>query len=353
MEKKLQFEFATTQQVIQKIGQIDQFKGSWKSIDQQDNKYLNELRRIATIQSIGSSTRIEGGTMSDAEIATLIKNLKINKLQTRDEQEVAGYYDTLEVILANAADINLSIPNIHALHNLLLKYSGKDTRHRGKFKELTNQVVATYPDGTTRIVFKTTEPYLVSKEMEALVAWTNTSLDQKELHPLLVVASFVYDFLSIHPYQDGNGRLSRLLTNLLLMQSGYGFVQYVSFEHIIEQKKAAYYQALMEGQKNRYTENERIDVWTLFFLNCLVELVEKLEAKVKTFRETGGYLNERQKTVLQYIRENQPVKMADLLSILPEYSPSTIKKDLQYLVKELEIEKIGEKKGTIYIVKKD
>lgn len=351
MEQKLQFDFATTQRIIQKIGQIDQFKGEWKNIDQEDNKYLKELRKIATIQSIGSSTRIEGSSLSDAEIASLIKNMKVNKLQTRDEQEVAGYYDTLNTILSSYEDINISISNIHSLHNLLLKYSGKDTRHRGQFKELTNQVVATYPDGTARVIFKTTEPYLVSKEMDDLVKWTNESLASKAIHPLMVIGTFVYEFLSIHPYQDGNGRLSRLLTNLLLLNADYKFVQYVSLEHIVEGKKADYYQALMEGQKDRYNASERIDRWLLFFFDCLLELINKLERKVADFKQLGGYLNDRQRDVLTYIQNHQPVKIGDISKNLSQYSIASLKKDLQYLVKELAIEKLGESKGTIYIIK--
>lgn len=351
MEQKLQFDFATTQRIIQKIGQIDQFKGEWKNIDQEDNKYLKELRKIATIQSIGSSTRIEGSSLSDAEIASLIKNMKVNKLQTRDEQEVAGYYDTLDTILSSYEHIDISISNIHSLHNLLLKYSGKDTRHRGQFKELTNQVVATYPDGTARVIFKTTEPYLVSKEMDDLVKWTNESLASKAVHPLMVIGTFVYEFLSIHPYQDGNGRLSRLLTNLLLLNADYKFVQYVSLEHIVEGKKADYYQALMEGQKDRYSANERIDRWLLFFFDCLLELINKLERKVVDFKQLGGYLNDRQRDVLTYIQNNQPVKIGDISKNLSQYSIASLKKDLQYLVKELEIEKLGENKATIYIIK--
>ena len=353
MEQKLQFDFATTQRIIQKIGQIDQFKGEWKNIDQEENKYLKELRKIATIQSIGSSTRIEGSSLSDAEIASLIKNMKVNKLQTRDEQEVAGYYDTLDTILSSYEHIDISISNIHSLHNLLLKYSGKDTRHRGQFKELTNQVVATYPDGTARVIFKTTEPYLVSKEMDDLVKWTNESLASKAVHPLMVIGTFVYEFLSIHPYQDGNGRLSRLLTNLLLLNAGYKFVQYVSLEHIVEGKKADYYQALMEGQKDRYSASERIDRWLLFFFDCLLELINKLERKVVDFKQLGGYLNDRQRDVLTYIQNNQPVKISDISKHLSQYSIASLRKDLQYLVKELAIEKLGEYKGTIYIIKQN
>ena len=353
IEQKLQFDFATTQKMIQQISRIDQFKGVWKNLDHEENKYLRELRKIATIQSIGSSTRIEGSTLTDAEISSLIKNLKISKLQNRDEQEVVGYYDTLETILVNHTDIDLTLSNIHGLHNLLLKYSSKDDRHKGRYKEMTNQVVATYPDGTTRVIFKTTEPYLVQKEIEDVVDWTNQSIAKQEIHPLIVIATFVYEFLSIHPYQDGNGRLSRLLTNLLLINHGYNFIQYISLEHIIEGNKTAYYQALMEGQKDRYNELERIDRWILFFLSSLSELTVKLEAKVEEFRALGGYLNERQKAVLEYIRQNQPVKIGDVVASLQEYTLPSIKKDLQYLVKELEIEKLGKNKGTIYIIRKN
>ena len=203
IHEKLQFDFLTTQRIIQKIGKIDQFKGEWKQLDKEENRYLKELRKIATIQSIGSSTRIEGSSMTDVEIASLIKNLKISKLQTRDEQEVGGYYDTLETIIENANDIDLTLSNIHTLHNLLLKYSSKDNRHRGKFKELTNKVVAAYPDGTTRVIFNTTEPFLVEKEMNELVDWTNNTFSNGEIHPLIIIATFIYDFLSTVAVETG------------------------------------------------------------------------------------------------------------------------------------------------------
>jgi Fic family protein len=353
IEHKLQFDFITTQKIIQKIGQIDQFKGEWKQLDKEENRYLRELKKIATIQSIGSSTRIEGNTLTDAEVASLIKNIKVNKLDTRDEQEVIGYYDTLEMIVNNYADMNLTAYNIHALHNLLLKYSGKDVRHRGKYKELSNQIVATYPDGQTNVIFKTTEPFLVEKEMSALVDWTNEAIAKKEIHPLIIIGVFVYEFLSIHPYQDGNGRLSRLLTNLLLIKNEYKFVLYVSLENIIEQKKAAYYSALMEGQKNRNTDKEKINQWMLFFLESLYELVLKLEQKLKVFRQLGAYLNDRQREILSFINEKQPVKLGDITKHFPQHTPITIRKDLQYLVNEYEIERFGVNRGTIYKIRWD
>ncbi|MEY4926718.1 MAG: hypothetical protein RI894_1154 [Bacteroidota bacterium] len=350
MEKKLTFDFATMQKIIQKVAQIDQFKGQWQQLDRVENRYLKELRKIATVQSIGSSTRIEGNTLTDAEIATLIKNLKITKLQTRDEQEVAGYYDTLELLIENFENMPLNSSTLHTLHHRLLKYSDKDSRHRGKFKELTNKVVANYPDGTTRVIFNTTEPFLTEKETTELLDWTNEMTEKQAIHPLIAIGTFIYEFLSIHPYQDGNGRLSRLLTNLLLLKSDYKFVLYVSLEQIIETKKAAYYQALMEGQKDQYEAAEKIDKWLLFFLDALLELIEKLKHKMLEYRKLNTYLTTRQRNVLTVITENQPVMMRDIFQKLPEYTQATIRQDVLYLIASYKVEKIGLGKSTIYIL---
>jgi len=269
IKSQLDFNSTAYQQITQQIGVIDSFKGSWKTLERQQSRYLKELRKIATIQSIGSSNRIEGVTLTDEEVERLLKSVKITKMKSRDEQEVVGYYEALEVILDNYTEIPLEEQYIHQLHAILLKYSDKDQTHRGQYKHIPNQVVANYPDGTERIILKTTEPHLISFAMHDLVVWTNERLLKKDLHPLLATATFVYEFLSIHPYQNGNGRLSRLLTTLLLLKQGYQFIQYISFENVIETKKKSYYIALMDGQKNRGKENERIDSWILFFLETV------------------------------------------------------------------------------------
>ncbi|MCG8328973.1 MAG: Fic family protein [Chitinophagales bacterium] len=353
MDKKLRFDFPTTQKIINKIGFIDSFKGKWLAIEKEENRYLKELRKIATIQSIGSSTRIEGATLSNEEVETLLANIKINKLETRDEQEVFGYYDALEVILENYSEIGLNESNIFNLHNLLLKYSGKDQTHKGKYKQLSNKVVATYPGGKQRIIFNTTEPYLVKKEMDDLIVWVNENLQSNEIHPLIIIGAFVYEFLSIHPFQDGNGRLSRLFTTLLLMQTDYPFIQYVSFENHIEKEKQRYYQVLMDAQKHRYSENEIIDKWMIFFLESLEILIQKLEEKYSRYKSKGPYLNERQRTTLDFIRKNEPVKTSDVAEFMKQESIHTIKKDMLYLHREGVIEKIGKGKATIYLIKEN
>lgn len=350
ISQKISFDFQTTQRLINIISRIDLFKGSWTSVEIKENVYLKELRRIATIESIGSSTRIEGAALSNQEVKELLDNIKITKLTSRDQQEVIGYYETLEMLYDAWEDIVLSETNIKSLHSSLLRHSNKDARHKGNYKQLSNQVVATYPDGSQRLIFKTTEPHLVQKEMEDLLLWTNRALESKEIHPLIVIGTFVYEFLSIHPFQDGNGRLSRLLTTLLLLRSEYPFVKYVSFENLIEQRKSEYYRALMDGQQNRYSEKERVDSWLLFFLEAVETLTKRLEAKYNVYKSKGGYLNERQKIIMTFIREHQPVKVGDISKAFPKFSVNTVKKDLLYMKTEQLINSIGKGKGTVYVL---
>lgn len=347
---KLNFDFKTNQKILKLISEIDVYKGKWNSIERQENIYLKELRKIATIESIGSSTRIEGGTLTNKEIEDLLKEIKISKLKTRDEQEVIGYYDTLEIIFESFENIELTENYTKQLHQNLLRHSEKDTRHRGEYKSLSNKVVANYPDGIQKVIFNTTEVHLVDTEMSEIFKWTNNQLQDKEIHSLIIVANFIYEFLSIHPFQDGNGRLSRLLTTLLLLKNDYLFIQYVSFENLIEKTKKEYYQALMEGQKDRYNKNENIAYWILYFLERLKNLTEKLDVKYDVFKSKGGYLSERQKSIKEYIKNNQPLKISDLEKQFTEININTIKKDIQYMKREKIIQSIGKGKGTVYIV---
>lgn len=350
MEDKLRFDVKTAQKLFSIAARIDQYKGKWQQLEKKDNRYLKELRTLATIQSIGSSTRIEGATLTNAEIETLLKNMKITKFRTRDEQEVGGYYDVLSMILDQHIHIVLSLSNIKVLHNSLLKYSDKDEKHKGEFKRFTNKVVATYPGGHQRTIYNTTEPHLVDKQMEELVEWTNRELANQDFHSLFVIATFVYEFLSIHPFQDGNGRLSRLLTMLLLLHEGYDFVQYISFEDIIERRKSDYYRSLMAGQQKRGTEEEIIADWMLFFLSSLEEIIVKLKEKYERYLTVGGYLNERQHQLLEFIRQRGVVSLSDVVPVFNQVSEKTLSRDFKILESELLVEKTGNRKSAAYRV---
>ena len=351
MQQKLDFKSSIHQHINQLISEVDIFKGTWQVLEHSQSMHLKELRKIATIESIGSSTRIEGSTLTDAEVEKLLKSVKITKLTTRDQQEVVGYYEALQIILDNYQDVPLTENYIHQLHGILLKHSTKDQTHKGKYKNLSNQVVANYPDGSQRIIFRTTEPHLTPGEMTSLLQWTNDRLEKKDLHPLLIVAAFIYEFLSIHPYQDGNGRLSRLLTSLLLLKLDYPFIQYVSFEHVVESKKENYYRALMDGQKDRYNNEESIDKWVVFFLDSLVILTKRLKVKYEIYSKLKIGLNDRQQQILDFIKEKETAKISDIESYLENYSRNTIKKDLSYLVDEGLLLKVGAGRGVRYYIK--
>jgi Fic family protein len=351
MTQKMEFSGSVYQLLMQRLSKIDSFKGNWKAIELQQSRHLKELRKIATIESIGSSTRIEGATLTDAEVEKLLKSVKITKLTSREQEEVVGYYEALQIILSHYQEIKLSERYLHQLHGLLLKHSSKDQRHKGRYKTLSNQVVANYPDGTQRTIFRTTEPHLTASEMHDLIDWTNQRFEKNDTHSLLAIAVFIYEFLSIHPYQDGNGRLSRLCTTLLMMQQDYEFIQYVSFENIIETRKEEYYRALMEGQKNRNTDQERIDKWIIFFLDCVITLTERLEAKYTTYSKLEKSLNQRQQEVIAFIKKQKTTQMKEIEGAFLNYSRNTLKKDVAYLTSEGLVLKTGEGRGVRYHAK--
>jgi Fic family protein len=350
MESKLQFDFSVQQIVLRKIAAIDAFQSRWKIEQTDEQAFLKDLKKQTMFESTGSSTRIEGSTLTNQEVETLLKNMKVTQLKTRDEQEVAGYYEVLTLVLDAFKDIPLSENYIAQLHGLLLRHSDKDQRHRGTYKSLSNQVVASSPQGTESIVFNTTLPHLTPPAMQELVDWTNKSFDEDTLHPLLIIAVFIYEFLSIHPFQDGNGRLSRLLTSLLLLKQGYDFILFTSFENLIEERKRDYYRVLMDGQQKRGQPEtaEVIDKWVVFFLDSLLTLTQRLTEKRQIYIRLKDYLNIRQKQILDTFRENSPAQLSDISQLLPQIPRATLKRDISILVDRRLLTKVGNGRGVRY-----
>ncbi len=328
--------------LINELSQIDKFGGSWTAIEKREGQSLKQLKSIATVRSVGASTRIEGSKMNDDEVETLIKNLEVSKLEERDAQEVAGYYETLDIISESFRDIDVSENNLKMLHNILIKYSEKDAWHRGNYKQNSNVVEATNPDGTKYVIFRTTDPGFATEDaMHQLVKWYNSDI---ATHPVVRIAIFVYDFLSIHPFQDGNGRLSRLLATLLLLRQTYSWIQYVSFEHEIESRKTEYYAVLMQCQRQR--PGEDVYPWATFFLNCLFNIQNQLMDKLQT-KNNLSKISPREKKLYSFIESHpgcQSGEMAEKLDIpLP-----TVKRILMDMLGKKIIVKHGIGKGTNY-----
>lgn len=331
-------------ELAQELSQLDRFDAQWQAIEKREAKTLKELKSIATIRSVGASTRIEGSRMTDREVEVLIDKISITPLTERDQQEVAGYYEVLDIIADSYRDITISENYIRQLHKMLLKYSSKDGYHKGNYKVNSNRVEKTETDGTKMTIFETTPPGLLTEEaMVSLVDWYRKD---SRTHALIKAAIFVYEFLSIHPFQDGNGRLSRLLTTLLLLKSGYSWIQYVSFEHEIENNKKEYYKQLMEAQRNR--PGEDVTEWVYFFLNCLkniqAQLMEKLSMKARM--ESIGI---REQAIYNYI-ENHPGSSSGEMAMGLNIPAPTVKRILAMLVHAGNIVVHGAGRGTKYSI---
>lgn len=337
-----------TPQILALIAEIDEFKGAWRALGQLAPEQLNSLKRVATIESIGSSTRIEGSKLSDQEVEVLLSNLEIQKFTTRDEQEVAGYAEVMNTIFQHYAEIPLTENYIKQLHRDLLQYSEKDNRHRGEYKKHTNHVEAFDPEGKSLgIVFETASPFDTPFRMEELVAWANDAINKKTLHPLLITAVFIVVFLAIHPFQDGNGRLSRVLTTYLLLSQGYAYVPYSSLESVVENSKEGYYLALRQTQGTLKNENPNWQPWVIFFLKALKQQKHKLEVKVEREKLLLGQLPELSSKILEFAKSRGRVTISDVV-VLTNANRNTIKKHLENLVEAKQLVKHGVGKGTWY-----
>ena len=231
--------------LLKLVSGIDEFKGAWRAIGRIAPKRLCVLQRVATIESAGSSTRIEGVKLTDSEVQRLLSNLSIKSFASRDEQDVAGYAEVMETIFASWDAIDLTENHVRQLHRDLLKYSPKVECHRGEYKTLPTDVAAFDAAGKNPgVVFQTSTPFSTPGQMKALTAWTAKALGDQAVHPLIVIAVFIVSFLAIHPFQHGNRRLSRVLTTLLFLRSGYAYVPNSLLESLVEQTKERYYVAI-------------------------------------------------------------------------------------------------------------
>lgn len=336
-----------TPEMLNIITEVDEFKGSWNVLEQQPDKYKH-LKKIATIESIGSSNRIEGNTLTDKQVETVLANLKRQSFATRDEQEVAGYADLMENIFDNYEVIPFNENYIKQLHKILLSYSSKDERHRGKYKTLANSVAAFDAEGKEiGIIFETATPFETPQLMRELIQETREQLEDKFIHPLIMIGLFVVHFLAIHPFQDGNGRMSRALTTLLLLKNGYLYVPYSSMESIIEENKASYYKALRNSQKTFKTDDVNYDYWLNFFLRTVQKQVVRLKQKMN---QAPATLPLTETKIMNLFDEQNQWTTAAMVEAL-NMNIATIKKAVGELVKKGYLQKNGTTRGAWYVRK--
>ncbi len=337
-----------TPELLTLIAEIDEFKGAWRALGTLAPERLKALRRVATIESIGSSTRIEGSKLSDRDVERLLANLEIKSFTSRDAQEVAGYAELMETVFQAWNDIPLTENHIKQLHRDLLRYSAKDDRHRGEYKTVSNSVAAFDEDGQQiGIVFETASPFDTPRLMAELVGWLKDARELGRTHPLLIVAVFVVVFLEIHPFQDGNGRLSRVLTTLLLLQAGYAYVPYSSLESVIENSKENYYLALRQTQGTIRTGAPDWQPWLVFFMRAVQQQKRRLVAKVETEKLLTATLPELAVQIIDHTRQHGRITMGDMIRITGA-SRNTLKEHFKRLVAQGHLIRHGTGKGTWY-----
>ncbi len=344
------------QEIASLLAEIDEFKGRWSTTQSLAPDRLAALRQVATIESVGSSTRIEGVKLTNPQVEALLRGIKTYSFRSRDEQEVAGYAEVMEMIFSSYKDIPLTENHIKQLHGVLLKHSTKDDRHRGEYKKFANSVEAFGPDGKSKgVVFHTATPFETPALMKDLVEWTNAQIARKELHPLLVVAVFVVVFLHIHPFQDGNGRLSRALTTLILLQFGYSYVAYSSFERVIEENIESYYLALRRGQAelekadaktNRKIKPGGLFDWLRFFLKSMQKQKVALEVKMKD--ELAAFrLAPLSLQIIEFIKSRGLTSISEAVAATGA-NRNTVKVHFKNLVAAGHLEKEGVGRGIRY-----
>ncbi len=339
-----------TAEMLALIAEIDEFRGTWRSLKMLAPERLAALRKVATIESIGSSTRIEGARLSDREVEALLSRIETHSFQSRDEEEVAGYALAMEQVFLSFDSIPITENYIQQLHGILLRFSQKDEHHRGRYKTLSNNVEAFGPDGASLgVVFETASPFETSFRMQELVQWGIGAFGNSRMHPLLATAVFTVVFLAIHPFQDGNGRLSRILTTLLLLKAGYAYVPFSSLESVIEQNKESYYLALRRTQQSLQQGAPDWEPWVMFFLQALRRQTQVLAAKVEQSQLMLRNLSALEEKIVELARAQGRISVAEVLRATGA-NRSTIKLRLTQLVKRGILTRNGAGRGAWYSI---
>jgi Fic family protein len=301
---------------------------------EQSPEVLETLRRVAMIQSTESSNRIEGITVAADRIEPLVTKKVTPK--DRSEQEVAGYRDVLAAIHANHSKMHLSMDLIQRFHRDLYRFTGETG---GQWKSKDNAILEVRPDGRQVVRFRPVSALTAPEFMEQLVTLFNKAIDEGRTDPLLLIASFIFDFECIHPFWDGNGRIGRLLTLLLLYQAGYEVGRYISLERIVEESKETYYDALFKSSQGWHEARHDLRPWWNYFLGMLTAAYKEFEARVGTITSARGAKREMVRAAIE--RMTGRFTIGDLKRACPGVSYPTLQRALADLRKKNKIKCLG------------
>lgn len=332
-----------TPDIVNLLSAIHEYKGKQELFMEAQPDILEAMLRVAKIQSTGASNRIEGIFTTEARLGEIVGENAEPK--NRDEEEIAGYREVLTTIHENYEYIRVRPNVILQLHRDLYTYSPSSMG--GRFKNIDNIIEEVDREGNRRVRFQPLSAYDTPEAMESLCTTYIKAVNQSEIDPLLLISKFIFDFLSIHPFNDGNGRLSRLLTLLLLYQEGYIVGKYISIEMIIEKTKESYYEVLEESSKGWHEEKHSYVPFVKYYLGVILSAYKEFGSRVGTIRNQG--LNKAERVRYIFTTKLGKVTKAEIATLLPDISVTTIEKALSDLLKEEYIIKVGAGRKTAYI----
>ena len=334
-------------EIVNLISKIHEYKGKEELFSISNPEVLKKLTRIAKIQSTESSNRIEGIFTSNKRLKEIVMD-KVEPLN-RNESEIAGYRDVLELIHTSNEFIDVTPNVLLQLHKNLYTYSSSNIG--GKYKTSDNIIQEEDILGNKKIRFVPVKAYLTEDYIKSLCESYNNVVNNTMLDPLLIIPIFILDFLSIHPFTDGNGRMSRLLTLLLLYKSGYYVGKYIIIEEQIEKSKETYYDVLKLSSDDWHENTNNNDYFIKYYLGVILSAYKQLEERYIITRSLNMTSNER---ISKYFDESLvPITKKELVNMMADVAQITIERNLNILLKEKYIEKIGQGKSTRYIRRKD
>lgn len=347
-DAKLDFDFEANHAILKKIAYIDAYCGEWNNSVNTNSAFYKSQKKTATPEKVYSLVSMDIGDIDRDRLKDVFSK-KVLPVSDKENMIIA-FKQAISIIEKNYEQIKLAPNYLKGLHQRLLQEKASEINTRGKFKKSDNQFIAFDEDGNKKVLAETTSAQNVETEINILLEWLNVNISNTKYHPLVMIALCYYELISIHPFQSANSAFTKIVLNLLFLQSGYGFISYISQESYFLENRNDYYEALLNGLNHRGTKNENIASWLLYLLDAIISEIEKLKAAKREYDKRGVYLNKRQKKVLEFVRENQPIKLADLNDKFKRVSVNTLKKDLAYMKNENVIATHGKNKGTVYYI---
>ena len=334
-----------TPEIVNMLSSLHEFRGKQELYIEAESDILTALLNIAKIQSTKASNKIEGIYTSDERLEALV--MEKAEPQNRSEEEIAGYREVLATVHDSYEYISICPNNILQLHRDLYGFSSSDTG--GRFKNTDNVIAESGKDGKQRVRFAPVPAFQTAEAMEALCSEFNSAIDRSEYDPLLLIPMFILDFLCIHPFNDGNGRMSRLLTLLLLYRSGYIVGKYISMEMLIEKTKETYYEALQNSSIGWHDNTSDYTSFVRYYLGVVLKGYNDFQDRVEHLKYRKISKTERVKAVFE--KKLGIIKKSDIATLCPDISETTIERSLKELLESGYIEKVGKGRATGYAKK--